>query len=36
MGERNYVGMPGLGNFSLGVQSTAGVGDFLFVKSMVI
>lgn len=33
MGERNYVGMPGLGNFSLGVQSTAGVGDFLFVKS---
>lgn len=33
MGERGYVGMPGLGNLSVGAQGTAGVGDFLFVKS---
>ena len=32
MGERGYVTMPALGNLSLGAQSTAGVGDFLFVK----
>lgn len=32
MGERGYVSMPGLGNLSFGAQSTAGVGDFLFVK----
>lgn len=32
MGERGYVGMPGLGNLSVGAQGTAGVGDFLFVK----
>lgn len=25
--------MPGLGNLSVGAQGTAGVGDFLFVKS---
>ena len=33
MGERGYVSMPGLGNLSVGAQGTAGVGDFLFVKS---
>ena len=33
MGERGYVSMPGLGNLSVGAQLTAGVGDFLFVKS---
>lgn len=32
MGERGYVGFPGLGNLSVGAQGTAGVGDFLFVK----
>lgn len=31
-GERNYVGMPALGNFSVGAQGTAGLGDFLYVK----
>ena len=33
MGERGYMSMPGLGNLSVGAQGTAGVGDFLFVKS---
>ncbi len=28
--ERNYVGMPVLGNFNLGLQSTVGVSNFLY------
>lgn len=33
MGERGYVGFPGLGNLTFGAQSTAGVGNFIFKKS---
>ena len=33
MSEKGYVSMPGLGNLSVGTQGTAGIGDFLFVKS---
>lgn len=33
MSEKGYVSMPGLGNLSVGAQGTAGIGDFLFVKS---
>lgn len=32
MGERGYVSFPGLGNLTVGAQSTAGVGDFIFKK----
>lgn len=33
MGERGYVSFPGLGNLTIGAQSTGGVGDFIFKKS---
>lgn len=32
MGERGYVSLPGLGNLTVGAQSTGGVGDFIFKK----
>lgn len=32
MGERGYVSLPGLGNLTIGAQSTGGVGDFIFKK----
>ncbi len=32
MGERGYVSFPGLGNLTIGAQSTGGVGDFIFKK----
>ena len=33
MGERGYVSLPGLGNLTIGAQSTGGVGDFIFKKA---
>ena len=33
MGERGYVSFPGLGNLTIGAQSTGGVGDFIFKKA---
>lgn len=33
MGERGYVSLPALGNFSFGAHTTAGVGDFLYPLS---
>lgn len=33
MGERGYVSFPGLGNLTVGAQSTAGIGSFLFKKA---
>lgn len=33
MGERGYVGFPGLSNLTIGAHSTAGVGDFIFKQS---
>lgn len=33
MGERGYVSLPGLGNLTVGGQSTAGVGDILYPRA---